>query len=103
MSATIIAPQAASVIHTGFERAASIGAQTIAFDDLSSKGEAGAKEAGKMRAEGKGVRGRDGDVNPVQRLTGAPSASRKSAEAGGCAPPSAAAAMVIGATMPGNG
>jgi GTP-binding protein YchF len=47
------APQAAGVIHTDFERGF-IRAQTIAFDDfISHKGEQGAKEAGKMRAEGK--------------------------------------------------
>ena len=47
------APQAAGVIHTDFERGF-IRAQTIAFDDyIACKGEQGAKEAGKMRAEGK--------------------------------------------------
>jgi hypothetical protein len=47
------APQAAGVIHTDFERGF-IRAQTISYDDfLTYKGEAGAKEAGKMRAEGK--------------------------------------------------
>ena len=47
------APQAAGVIHTDFERGF-IRAQTIAFDDfITHKGESGAKEAGKMRAEGK--------------------------------------------------
>jgi ribosome-binding ATPase len=56
------APQAAGVIHTDFERGF-IRAQTIAFDDfISCKGEAGAKEAGKMRAEGKEYVVKDGDV-----------------------------------------
>ncbi|MBI1835383.1 MAG: redox-regulated ATPase YchF [Burkholderiales bacterium] len=56
------APQAAGVIHTDFERGF-IRAQTIAFDDfINHKGEAGAKEAGKMRAEGKEYIVKDGDV-----------------------------------------
>ncbi len=56
------APQAAGVIHTDFERGF-IRAQTIAFDDfITYKGEAGAKEAGKMRAEGKEYVVKDGDV-----------------------------------------
>jgi ribosome-binding ATPase len=56
------APQAAGVIHTDFERGF-IRAQTIAFDDyLTHKGEQGAKEAGKMRAEGKEYIVKDGDV-----------------------------------------
>ncbi|OVZ64714.1 redox-regulated ATPase YchF [Pigmentiphaga sp. NML080357] len=56
------APQAAGVIHTDFERGF-IRAQTIAFDDfIQYKGEAGAKEAGKMRAEGKDYIVKDGDV-----------------------------------------
>ena len=56
------APQAAGVIHTDFERGF-IRAQTIAFDDfIAYKGEAGAKEAGKMRAEGKDYVVKDGDV-----------------------------------------
>jgi GTP-binding protein YchF len=56
------APQAAGVIHTDFERGF-IRAQTIAFDDyIACKGEAGAKEAGKMRAEGKEYVVKDGDV-----------------------------------------
>jgi ribosome-binding ATPase len=56
------APQAAGVIHTDFERGF-IRAQTIAFDDfLAYKGEAGAKDAGKMRAEGKEYVVKDGDV-----------------------------------------
>jgi GTP-binding protein YchF len=56
------APQAAGVIHTDFERGF-IRAQTIAFDDfIANKGEAGAKDAGKMRAEGKEYIVKDGDV-----------------------------------------
>ncbi len=56
------APQAAGVIHTDFERGF-IRAQTIAFDDyIAYKGENGAKEAGKMRAEGKEYIVKDGDV-----------------------------------------
>ncbi|NBS48363.1 MAG: redox-regulated ATPase YchF, partial [Betaproteobacteria bacterium] len=56
------APKAAGVIHTDFERGF-IRAQTIAFEDyIACKGEAGAKEAGKMRAEGKEYVVKDGDV-----------------------------------------
>ena len=56
------APQAAGVIHGDFERGF-IRAQTIAFDDfITYKGETGAKEAGKMRAEGKEYIVKDGDV-----------------------------------------
>ena len=56
------APQAAGVIHTDFERGF-IRAQTIGFDDyIAHKGEQGAKEAGKMRAEGKEYVVKDGDV-----------------------------------------
>ncbi|MPV57695.1 GTP-binding protein YchF [Burkholderia sp. HI2761] len=56
------APQAAGVIHTDFERGF-IRAQTIAFNDfVAYKGEQGAKEAGKMRAEGKEYVVHDGDV-----------------------------------------
>ena len=56
------APQAAGVIHTDFERGF-IRAQTIAFEDfIACKGEHGAKEAGKMRAEGKEYVVKDGDV-----------------------------------------
>ena len=55
-------PNAAGVIHTDFERGF-IRAQTIAFDDfIQYKGESGAKEAGKMRAEGKEYIVKDGDV-----------------------------------------
>ncbi len=56
------APQAAGVIHTDFEKGF-IRAQTIAFDDfIAYDGEHGAKEAGKMRAEGKDYVVKDGDV-----------------------------------------
>ena len=56
------APQAAGVIHTDFERGF-IRAQTIAYEDfIAFKGEQGAKEAGKMRAEGKEYVVKDGDV-----------------------------------------
>ncbi|MCP5285856.1 MAG: redox-regulated ATPase YchF [Burkholderiaceae bacterium] len=56
------APQAAGVIHTDFERGF-IRAQTIAFDDfIAHGGEQGAKDAGKMRAEGKEYVVKDGDV-----------------------------------------
>jgi hypothetical protein len=56
------APQAAGVIHTDFERGF-IRAQTIAFADfIAFKGEQGAKDAGKMRAEGKEYVVKDGDV-----------------------------------------
>ncbi|MHC5652536.1 redox-regulated ATPase YchF [Stappia sp.] len=56
------APQAAGVIHSDFERGF-IRAQTIAFDDyVALGGEAGAKEAGKARDEGKEYVVRDGDV-----------------------------------------
>ena len=56
------APQAAGVIHTDFERGF-IRAQTIAFNDyIACKGEQGAKDAGKMRSEGKEYLVKDGDV-----------------------------------------
>ena len=55
-------PQAAGVIHGDFERGY-IRAQTIAFDDfIAFKGEQGAKDAGKMRSEGKEYVVKDGDV-----------------------------------------
>ncbi|CUH61214.1 GTP-binding protein [Thalassobacter stenotrophicus] len=57
-----MAPQAAGVIHGDFERGF-IRAETIAYDDfVSLGGEQPAKEAGKMRAEGKGYVVKDGDV-----------------------------------------
>ena len=50
------------MIHTDFEHGF-IRAQTIAYDDfIQYKGEAGAKEAGKMRAEGKDYVVKDGDI-----------------------------------------
>jgi GTP-binding protein YchF len=56
------APQAAGVIHTDFERGF-IRAETIAYDDfIRFGGEAGAKEAGRMRSEGKEYVVQDGDV-----------------------------------------
>jgi hypothetical protein len=56
------APQAAGVIHTDFERGF-IRAQTITYEDyVACGGEAGAREAGKMRSEGKEYVVRDGDV-----------------------------------------
>jgi hypothetical protein len=56
------APQAAGVIHTDFERGF-IRAEVIPFDDyVACKGEVGAKEAGKMRVEGKEYEVHDGDV-----------------------------------------
>jgi GTP-binding protein YchF len=55
-------PQAAGVIHTDFEKGY-IRAQTIAYEDfIAFKGEQGAKDAGKMRAEGKEYVVKDGDV-----------------------------------------
>ena len=56
------APQAAGKIHTDFEKGF-IRAQTISYEDfITYKGEQGAKEAGKMRAEGKDYIVKDGDV-----------------------------------------
>ena len=56
------APQAAAVIHNDFERGF-IACETIAYDDyVAFKGEGGAKEAGKMRVEGREYLVRDGDV-----------------------------------------
>jgi hypothetical protein len=55
-------PQAAGVIHTDFERGF-IAAEVIAYDDyVTLGGEQGAKEAGKLRVEGKEYVMRDGDV-----------------------------------------
>ena len=57
-----MAPQAAGVIHGDFEKGF-IRAETIAYDDyVALGGEQAAKEAGKMRAEGKGYTVKDGDV-----------------------------------------
>jgi GTP-binding protein YchF len=56
------APQAAGVIHTDFERGF-IRAEVIAYDDfVACQGEQGAKEAGKLRSEGKDYVVQDGDV-----------------------------------------
>jgi hypothetical protein len=56
------APQAAGVIHTDFERGF-IRAEVIGYDDfIACNGEQGAKEAGKMRLEGKDYNVKDGDV-----------------------------------------
>jgi GTP-binding protein YchF len=56
------APEAAGEIHTDFQRGF-IAAETIAYNDyLACNGEAGAKEAGKMRQEGRDYRVKDGDV-----------------------------------------
>jgi ribosome-binding ATPase YchF (GTP1/OBG family) len=57
-----LAPQAAGVIHGDFEKGF-IRAETIGYEDyITHEGEQGAKEAGKMRAEGKGYEVKDGDV-----------------------------------------
>ena len=56
------APQAAGVIHTDFERGF-IRAETIAYDDfIKYNGEAGAKEVGRLRLEGKEYLVQEGDV-----------------------------------------
>jgi len=56
------APQAAAVIHTDFEKGF-IRAETIAYDDyIKYKGEAGARDAGRLRLEGKEYRVQEGDV-----------------------------------------
>jgi len=56
------APEAAGTIHTDFERGF-ICAETMAFDDfVACNGEQGAKEAGKLRLEGRDYTVRDGDV-----------------------------------------
>ena len=56
------APQAAAVIHTDFERGF-IRAETVAFDDfVKYNGEAGAKEAGRLRLEGKDYLVREADI-----------------------------------------
>ena len=56
------APEAAGAIHTDFERGF-IRAETIAFEDfVACQGEQGAKEAGKMRSEGKEYPVKDGDI-----------------------------------------
>lgn len=62
MKAGSSAPQAAGEIHTDFERGF-IAAETIACDDyIANGGEAGAKEAGKVRLEGRDYVAKDGDI-----------------------------------------
>jgi hypothetical protein len=57
-----LAPAAAGVIHGDFEKGF-IRAETVAYDDyVSLGGEAGARDAGKLRAEGKSYLVKDGDV-----------------------------------------
>ena len=57
-----LAPEAAGAIHTDFQRGF-IRAETIAYDDfISLGGEAAAKEAGKVRQEGKEYLTKDGDL-----------------------------------------
>ena len=57
-----LAPQAAGVIHGDFEKGF-IRAETVGYDDyIAGNGEAGAKEAGKFRVEGKTYEVKDGDV-----------------------------------------
>jgi hypothetical protein len=56
------APQAAGVIHTDFERGF-IRAETIGYDDfIQYKGESGARDAGRLRKEGKDYLVKEGDV-----------------------------------------
>ena len=56
------APQAAAVIHTDFEKGF-IRAETIAYDDfIKYRGESGARDAGRLRLEGKEYRVQEGDV-----------------------------------------
>ena len=56
------APQAAGVIHTDFEKGF-IRAETIAYDDfIRFKGESGARDAGRLRLEGKEYLVQEGDV-----------------------------------------
>ncbi|MCL4111663.1 UNVERIFIED_CONTAM: hypothetical protein GTU68_023619 [Idotea baltica] len=57
-----LAPQAAGVVHGDFERGF-IRAETVAYDEyIAHNGEQGAREAGKLRAEGKAYEVQDGDV-----------------------------------------
>jgi len=57
-----LAPQAASVIHSDFGRGF-IRAETVAYEDfVANHGEQGAREAGRLRSEGKGYKVKDGDV-----------------------------------------
>ena len=62
ISKGMLAPQAAGVIHGDFEKGF-IRSETVAYDDyIAGNGEAGAKEAGKFRVEGKTYEVKDGDV-----------------------------------------
>lgn len=57
-----LAPQAAGVIHSDFEKGF-IRVEVIHYSDfIQYKGEQGAKEAGKLRVEGKEYRVQDGDI-----------------------------------------
>ena len=70
VSSGTLAPAAAGVIHTDFERGF-IRAEVVSYDDfIACGGEAGAREAGKLRTRGQGLRrpGRRRDALPVQRL-----------------------------------
>ena len=69
------APQAAGVIHTDFERGF-IRAETIAYDDYVVGGEAGARDAGKLRLEGKDYVVADGDVMHFRFATARPPGRR---------------------------
>ena len=56
------APMAAGVIHTDFQRGF-IRAETVSYDDyIACQGEAGAKDAGKLRIEGADYQVKDGDI-----------------------------------------
>ncbi len=62
VQARLTAPQAAGVIHTDFERGF-IRAETVAYDDfIKYNGEAGARDAGRLRLEGKDYIVKEGDV-----------------------------------------
>ena len=65
----MLAPQAAGVIHTDFEKGF-IRAETISYTDyIDNNGENGAKEFGKMRLEGKEYKVADGDVMHFRHAT----------------------------------
>ena len=60
------APQAAGVIHTDFEKGF-IRAETVGYDDfIKYRGEAGARDAGRLRLEGKEYRVQEGDILPFR-------------------------------------
>jgi len=66
VSEGVTAPEAAGTIHTDFERGF-IKAEVIAYDDyVTGGGESGAREAGRLRIEGREYRIADGDVIPVR-------------------------------------